>query len=578
MVVGRAVVRYGPDVTDGLRAEQLVEERLRAAIDPAWRLYPNVRWTGAERPGGPPRDGEADIVLVHPEHGLLVIETKAGTPARDSQGRWSMGGIALDRSPFEQAMKSKHELVRQLTALPDWQAHGQPRTGHAVALPSVDLASLARGHTLLGPDADARLVLDAQALETRDATRRWLDALIEYWRADGSRGDAIGDAGMRVVDGFLAPTFDLRRLVKGRIADDQPALVRASVAQEQLMRATRSMRQLEIIGPAGSGKSMLVAARARDLAAQGYRTLVVCFNQRLAASLTADLADARAPGGIDVRTFHRLCEVLGTQATTLPRRPDPIPQTWWEETLPGALAAAIEQLPDERYHAILVDEGQDLARPWFTLLRRLLQDPDDVFWVVHDPGQALRTDDVVGQLGLPRYELFENLRNPGSVARLASRFYRGATDVFPAREEVGRHRIQVAEPGAPTLERLRTELHRLVHDEQVAPWRIAVLSGVSATQSAVWTQRRFGNAVLCNEALEDDGRSKGLASDELPEEPDEVLFESIRRFKGLEREVIILVELPEDGERLDELLYVGMTRATTELVVIAPPGLAARFR
>jgi len=35
---------------------------------------------------------------------------------------------------------------------------------------------------------------------------------------------------------------------------------------------------------------------------------------------------------------------------------------------------------------------------------------------------------------------------------------------------------------------------------------------------------------------------------------------------------------PEDGDRLDELLYVGMTRATTELVVIAPPSLAGRMR
>ena len=48
------------------------------------------------------------------------------------------------------------------------------------------------------------------------------------------------------------------------------------------------------------------------------------------------------------------------------------------------------------------------------------------------------------------------------------RFYRGATEVVPVREETGRHRIQVAEPGAPTLERLRLELHRLRHDEGVA--------------------------------------------------------------------------------------------------------------
>lgn len=45
----------------------------------------------------------------------------------------------------------------------------------------------------------------------------------------------------------------------------------------------------------------------------------------------------------------------------------------------------------------------------------------------------------------------------------------------------------------------------------------------------------------------------------------------------MEREVVILVELPVAGERLDELLYVGLTRATTELVVIAPPALAGRL-
>ena len=55
------------------------------------------------------------------------------------------------------------------------------------------------------------------------------------------------------------------------------------------------------------------------------------------------------------------------------------------------------------------------------------------------------------------------------------------------------------------------------------------------------------------------------------------VFETIRRFKGMEREVVVLVELPTEGDRLDELLYVGLTRATTELVVIAPPEVARRM-
>jgi superfamily I DNA/RNA helicase len=137
--------------------------------------------------------------------------------------------------------------------------------------------------------------------------------------------------------------------------------------------------------------------------------------------------------------------------------------------------------------------------------------------------------------------------------------------------------VITAEPGDETLEALRKALHRLIEDERVSPWRIAVLSGVTATASAVWRRRRFGNAVLCNSALHDDASSRRLAPEDVPDEPDEVLFETIRRFKGMERDVVILGELQTEGDRLDELLYVGLTRATTELVVIAPPELARRM-
>ncbi len=185
----------------------------------------------------------------------------------------------------------------------------------------------------------------------------------------------------------------------------------------------------------------------------------------------------------------------------------------------------------------------------------------------------------MGELGLLRVDLHENWRNPGSVADLASRFYRGGEEVLAIREGgEKRHRVVAAAPGRPTLETLRRVLHQLVEVEQVKPWDIVVLTGGSAPKSEVWRTREFGNVVLWNEAIADDGSSKGLPPEAVPAEPsDVVLFESVRRFKGLERPVVVLVELPASGTRLDELLYVGLTRATTELVVIAPPDLAARL-
>jgi hypothetical protein len=134
----------------GKAAERLVAERVRAALPAdAFRLYPNAEWLGSMRDGGPPRDGEADLVIVHPDHGILVLEVKSGTPSRDGAGRWWIGGLALDQGPFAQAMQSKHQLVRKLAEMADWPPRTEPRAGHAIALPEVDLASLPRGHVLL---------------------------------------------------------------------------------------------------------------------------------------------------------------------------------------------------------------------------------------------------------------------------------------------------------------------------------------------------------------------------------------------------------------------------------------------
>ena len=567
-------------MSGGQKAERRVHDRLRAALPAEYHLYPNVEWVGPSKPRGPAYDGEADLVIAHPDLGLLVLEVKDGEPTKDAQGRWWIGGHELSRSPFVQAEDSKHALVAKLTDLPDWPPNRPPFAGHGVALPGADLASLPRGHVLLGPEAPPEIVIDATMLETPAAIRAAVERAFAYWIGDGRKGWPPGTTGMRLMDELLAAEHQLHRLVRGRIEDDRPALLDATRDQERILNQHRSSRRLEVVGPAGSGKSMLAAAKARRLAHEGYRTLLVCFNQRLAAELIGDLDGAEAPGGLLVTTFHRLCEILGKEAGTLPPKPaDPIPGPWWDETLPGALAAAIETEGFEPFHAVVIDEGQDFDIGWLRTLERMVSAPEDVFWVFHDPGQAVIRDDVVRELGLERVELFENLRNPTSIADLSGRFYLGGESVSSYRpgDDGARHRIETAEPGPATLEALRKELHRLVVDEKVPPFRIAVLSGVTATESLVWRQRRFGNEVLVNEAIDDAGRSKGLAPEDLPDDPDDVLFETIRRFKGLERDVVVLVELSPDAQRLDQVLYTGLTRATTHLTVIAPPALVERL-
>ncbi len=57
-------------------AEETVLTALRAALPSDYRLYPNVRWISKADASAPARDGETDLLIVHPEHGLLVVDTK----------------------------------------------------------------------------------------------------------------------------------------------------------------------------------------------------------------------------------------------------------------------------------------------------------------------------------------------------------------------------------------------------------------------------------------------------------------------------------------------------------------------
>ena len=82
-------------------SEKPVYRALEQLPDP-WRVFHSVAWQSLRK--GRQGDGEADFVLIHPRHGLIVIEAKGGSiHIRD--GKWftsnKKGTHPID--PFEQA-------------------------------------------------------------------------------------------------------------------------------------------------------------------------------------------------------------------------------------------------------------------------------------------------------------------------------------------------------------------------------------------------------------------------------------------------------------------------------------------
>ena len=580
-------LRDQPDPTssaatpDGLgrRAERFIGDLLRAALPAEYVLLPDVAWL--VRGHGAEREGEADLVIAHPDKGFLVIEVKAGPIILDSLGRWWAGGRALDRPPFQQAADSHHSLVAKLTELPTWPAGLDPIVGHAVAFPNTELASLGVKMLLLGPDADPELILDKSYLAPDPGRsgrlRDWVDRCFELW-TDSTRRPP-GPEGVALLAATVTSPLELHPLLESEIDQGDREAVRLTEGQLHTLNLLRGVRRATVVGGAGTGKTMLAVAKASQLADEGFQTLLVCFNAPLAHVLADDTrAVTERTGRLDVTTFHQLAEDLGRAAGTLPPKPDPVTPEWFAETLPGCLDDAIGVL-GPRYQAILIDEGQDFDSAWVVSLEGLLHGGhDDVLYVFHDPAQAIIRDDQTAALGLPEFALDLNCRNPQPIHALCAPLVKAGLAHQALRPDGPPPELIRADVDAEAIAALDVVLHRLVGEEGVEPGSILVLTGLGLDKSAVWAHRRYGDQVLWNGAVGDGGHLLGLADADIPEAPpDAVLCESIRRFRGLERRVVVLVEVPRDDPgRLDRLLYIGMSRAREHLVLIAPLAVIRR--
>lgn len=146
--------------------------------------------------------------------------------------------------------------------------------------------------------------------------------------------------------------------------------------QLQLANSRTSSGYRRISGPAGSGKSVVLAARAAQLVAEGKDVLVVAFNITL-LNFLADSAVRNNPSArknVTWLNFHHWCKRI-CESTDHERE---YSQLWQDgEKFPDNKLCALvgriigDDSDIDRYDAVIVDEGQDFRPEWWGLLRKV---------------------------------------------------------------------------------------------------------------------------------------------------------------------------------------------------------------
>lgn len=529
---------------DSPPSERYVFSRLASSLSDSVTVLHARRFVLPSPSNTPQTEGELDFLILDPARGMLGLEVKGGGVSRAQAGWTSTGrdGKAHPISdPGRQAQRAIHEIARYLERqAPKGARHAVPRFGWGVVFPDIDVTRD------LGPDLPRSRVIDRLDLADPAAA---IARLFDTQKLDGP--PLTRDA-MESLIARLAPCFHLVPSLAARMAEEAQALMRLTDEQIRMLRALDRQPRLAVEGGAGTGKTVLALERARRLTAEGKRVLLLCFNRPLADALT------REARGFEVESFHGYCRVMAERAGLEFRIPEggKAQQQFWENEAPEKLFDALALLPDARFDAVIVDEGQDFRPHWWPVIEELLREPrGGVLSVFFDPNQNLYGGGPPEGLAVAPLVLSWNCRNTVRIAAWCAKQIGAATEVHPdAPEGEPVEEIRCADE-AGVVEAMRKLLHRFVVEERLACDRLVVLSTHNPSRSVLSKHRKLGPVTL--------------VSPEDKKEASQVRFLSLQRFKGLEADVVILVDV-EPGERTSSPmhLYVGASRARHRLVVV----------
>jgi hypothetical protein len=510
-------------------SERSIFAALQQLRDP-WRAFHSVAWQSRRK--GRQGDGEADFVLLHPKHGLIVIEAKGGSiTIKDGEWFTSNKGGLYPIDPFEQAVSSKHALVRYLRdAIPEL-----PRiaAGHAVWFPRVKVSG---DLSAQAPDA---LVLDRTDLQRPAAA---INDVVNHWNLH----KAIDEQSIEAITDRLAPTVTIRHTLADDIAEVQARQVELTEMQRRALAGLSRARRVLVYGGAGTGKTVLAEERARRLSADGFRVVLTCFNRPLGDALGGEFEDNDL---VTAGSFHHLARRWITDAGL--EFPAQAPEGFWDDPVGELLLEAFAE-GDFAADAIIIDEGQDFDDSWFVALEGALDDPDEgLFLVFADPHQAIYRENWVPPIDAVEYSLDLNCRNTNQIAAVVARIY---GDELPSMGTDGPDPRFIPIESAEGVEKaLRGALHSLVNEGNLAADDVVILTQQRKTKDRLVGQSPAG---LLLEAIEE--RTAGVA------------VETIHRYKGLEASaaVVILSRLEKPRDRA--LAYIGLSRPRVQLVVIGP--------
>ena len=570
--------------------ERRFANRLEQKLEDDWLLWYDV-------PLGP-RNVHPDFVVFNPRRGLLVLEVKdwkldtISEIDRQGVAILTANGLKRQVNPLEQARQHAHETVDVLKRDPQLTINSGRQQGSLLfpwgcglvlsnitrkQFESTNLGEVLEPHHVLCQDEMTESV-DAEAFQER------LWGMLPF-----SRSVPLALPQIDRIRWHLFPEIRIAAPAQNGLFDDQepeiPDIVRVmDLQQEQLARSLGEGHRV-IHGVAGSGKTLILGYRAEHLAKICARPiLVLCYNRTLDKRLSRTMATKGLADKVHVHTFHQWCRAqLVAYNAGLPEKTGD--DNFYAADLVDRIIRAVDAniIPAGQYDAVLIDEGHDFQPEWLKLVAQMVNPTTNSLLVLYDDAQSIYGNGrhnkfsfkSLGIQAQGRTTILKiNYRNTQEVLELASGIASELLKPSASDEDgvplvapisAGRHGPKPLLIKLPSLQEEATYIanHLKEAHKTGTPW---------SDMAVIYRDYGIGKPVLAT--LRKAGIPVTYQDDiTFAEKEDTVKFLTMHSCKGLE---FPLVAIPGAGRAVDEgrkdeearLLYVAMTRATRELVVV----------
>ena len=509
-------------------AERTVIQALER-LPSSWIILPNLRlYKDYER--------ELDVVLLHPRAGVILVEVKGFRPTVRG-GAWYDEHGNLKSSPVDQAIRNSFALRDRVNE----------RLGDKVLREVPSAVAFPRASSIEGTLPDDRqsfhFILEAD-LSDPDQLEDKIDRL-----AASTIWLNLDEFVINAIIAEVAPDTDFKWDAASEQRRTRDLLQRLSDQQIEGFASLDANRRVFVRGRAGTGKTRLATAWVKKAVFERQeRVLLTCWNKPLGETFETQFSDY---DGVVARPFLQLlCDYVGMDEPPAGADRD----EWWDVLLPELAAKAIPE-QEQLFDTIIIDEVQDFFPHWLDVANLLL-DPSGPrrMLLLGDEQQDINGrgfDPPPLDAGWVHATMPRNCRNADVIARLLRRKFDGAKP-SPAAPPGREPRFIPARDNDIACEKVGDVLDQLLGDED----RVAGTIGVIA---------RGGLRDLITQTY-------GIT-----QEPGEAIVSvgTAHRLKGLEFDTVILALVDQSPD--DKALYIGVSRAVNELIVVGSKAVGERL-